>query len=69
MRGPEGPASIFPFSLYEEALPVQDGCVPFWKHQLLKHEAVVTQCIVGQECLLLSSFLIVSCSKIYCNCS
>ena len=48
-----------PFPFTRRVLLVQDGSVPFWNTSFLIG-AVVKQCIVGQECLILLSFLIVS---------
>lgn len=50
IKGPDGP--IPPFPLWG-VLAVQDGCVPFWNTSFM-NGAAVKQCIVGQECLLLS---------------
>lgn len=65
----EGAArSHTPFPFTRRVLLVQDGSVPFWNTSFL-NGAVVKQCIVGQECLILLSFFDCLLLKISLYCS
>lgn len=65
-EGAAGSHTPFPFT--RRVLLVQDGSVPFWNTSFL-NGAVVKQCIVGQECLILLSFFDCLLLKISLYCS